>query len=152
MYRISRVQSQSHLQLFSSSNACFTSAPAGIKSPSIATVSMLPPSVQNNFFPQWADLAVRVEDHHAHIFQAIKACATAAPVSPEVAVRMVTGLSPLMCVSICAIKASAKVFKCKRRAVEQFQTTDICGNLSNRCRKSKCSTRVFPEFPEGSHQ
>ena len=44
-------------------------------------------------------------------------------------------------------KAPAKVFKCKRRAVEQFQTADIRGNLGNRSRKGKCRTHaLFQNF------
>ncbi len=79
-------------------------APQASKSPSIATVSMLPPSVQNSF-PQRPDLPRGAENDDPHIFRAIERVShRRAVVSPDVAVRIVTGLSPLICVSICAIK------------------------------------------------
>ena len=40
-------------------------------------------------------------------------------------------------------KAPAKVFKCKRWAVEQLQTADIRGNLSNRRREGKRRTHAL---------
>ncbi len=121
----------------SSSNACFTSAWQASKSPSIATVSILPPRVQNSFSCSGLDLAARIEDHDLDVRQAVESMRHR---RPGVARGRGEDGDRLIACDVgqhLRHKAAAEILERQRRAMEQLQTADIFLNLADRRRKRK---------------